>query len=263
MLANPKLLSGKNALVTGAGRGVGLGIALALAKEGCNVAINYKDESGALEAEAAVQRLRELGVESFSLMADISKAASVSRMFEALPVRMPRLDLLVNNAGIQVSKPLLDLTEQDWDSVMETNVKGCFLCTQAAARLMKETAGGSIVNLGSGCNKTAFPRLVSYGASKGAIEMFTKVAALELGPFGIRVNCVAPGAIVVERTLQENPDYESKWGELTPLRRAGTPADVGQSVVYFASKLSEFVTGQTVWVDGGVFSQAPWPYPVD
>ena len=115
----------------------------------------------------------------------------------------PRLNILVNNAGVQIFQPLLDLTESEWDRVLDTNLKGCFLCTQAAGRHMSASGGGCIVNIGSGCNKIPFPKLVSYTASKGGIEMLTKVSAVELGPHGIRVNCVAPGAILIERTKAE------------------------------------------------------------
>ena len=114
-------------------------------------------------------------------------------MFATVIERFGRLNIHVNNAGVQTWKRLLDVTEEEWDLVIDTNLKGCFLCTQAAARHMKDHGGGAIVNIGSGCNKLAFPDLVAYTASKGGIEMFTKVAAVELGPHGIRVNCVAPG----------------------------------------------------------------------
>jgi 3-oxoacyl-[acyl-carrier protein] reductase len=145
--------------------------------------------------------------------------------------------------------------------VIRTNLKGCFLNTQAAGRLMKASGrGGAIVNLGSGCNKLAFPRLVDYTASKGGIEQLTKAAAVELGPFGITVNCVAPGAIATERTAAEAPDYAAAWSPITPLRRVGTPADVAGVVLFFASAAAAFVTGQTLWVDGGVFTRASWPY---
>lgn len=114
------------------------------------------------------------------------------------------------------------------------------------------------MNIGSGCNTLAFPKLVAYRASKGDIEMLTKVSALELGPYGIRVNCVAPGAIEIERTKLETANYADTWGRLAPLGRVGPPQDVGQMIVFLASNESSFVTGQTIWVDGGVFSQAPW-----
>src|SRR5260370_5912578 len=164
----------------------------------------------------------------------------------------PGIDILVNNSGIQTFSPLLDLPEEDWDRVIRTNLKGCFVCTQRVGRIMRQNGGGRIINLGSGANKTAFPGLSSYTASRGAIEMFTKVAAAELGAFGITVNCVAPGAIEIERTKRETPDYAGTWGRLTPLGRVGTPADVARVIVFFASDAAEFVTGQTLLVGGGL-----------
>jgi NAD(P)-dependent dehydrogenase (short-subunit alcohol dehydrogenase family) len=167
----------------------------------------------------------------------------------------------VNNAGIQTWSPLLELAESDWDKVIRTNLKGSFLTTQSVARLMKQSGrGGAIFNLGSGCNKLGFPGLVDYTASKGGIEQLTKVSAVELGPFGIRVNCVAPGSIISGRTLVEDPQYAEKWAPLTPLGRVGTPAEIADVVLFFASEASRFVSGQTLWVDGGLFSRAPWAY---
>ncbi|MBC7478129.1 MAG: SDR family oxidoreductase, partial [Pseudorhodobacter sp.] len=132
----------------------------------------------------------------------------------------------------------------------------------AAARAMI-AAGiqGNIITLGSGCNKVAFPRLVDYTTSKGGVEQFTKVAASELGPHGIRVNCIAPGAIETARTKAEAPDYAATWSPLTPLRRIGTPQDLTGPLLFLISDAASFITGQTLGVDGGVFSQAPWPYP--
>jgi NAD(P)-dependent dehydrogenase (short-subunit alcohol dehydrogenase family) len=181
-------------------------------------------------------------------------------MFGAVTQEFPRLDILVNNAGVQTWKALLDLEEAEWDRVIDTNLKGTFLCTQRAARLMKDSGGGAIVNIGSGSNKTAFPHLVDYTASKGGIEMFTKVAAVELGSYGITVNCVAPGAIEIERTKLEAGDYASTWAKVTPLGRVGLPEDIARAVVFFASSQAAFVTGQTLWVDGGLFSKPHWPY---
>jgi NAD(P)-dependent dehydrogenase (short-subunit alcohol dehydrogenase family) len=125
---------------------------------------------------------------------------------------------------------------------------------------MKDHGGGRIINIGSGCNKIPFPNLVDYTASKGGIEMFTKVSAVELGKHGIRVNCVAPGAIEIERTKQEAGDYAGTWAGLTPLGRVGQPLDVARAVVFFASESGDFVTGQTLWVDGGLFTHPIWPY---
>jgi NAD(P)-dependent dehydrogenase (short-subunit alcohol dehydrogenase family) len=252
------LLNGKTALVTGASKGVGKGIALELARAGCNVAVNYNTDSAG--AEATVAEIRSFGREAFSVQANVGCSADVDRMFAETAARFANLDILVNNAGVQTWKPLLDLTEAEWDRVLDTNLKGCFLCTQRAARNMKDAGGGVIVNIGSGCNKIAFPNLVDYTASKGGIEQFTKVAAVELGKYAIRVNCVAPGAIEIERTKQEAGDYADTWAKLTPLGRVGLPADVGKLVAALAGEAGEFVTGQTIWVDGGLFSKPQWPY---
>ena len=168
--------------------------------------------------------------------------------------------ILVNNAGVQSWSPLLELKEEDWDRDIRTNLKGCFLCTQMAARHMKEHADGAIINIGSACNKVPFPRLIAYTASKGGIQMLTKVAAVELGSYGIRVNCIAPGAILVERTKAEGGDYEKIWGEATPLGRVGLPQDIGQAVVFLASPEASYISGQTIYVDGAAFTQALWPY---
>jgi 3-oxoacyl-[acyl-carrier protein] reductase len=115
-------------------------------------------------------------------------------------------------------------------------------------------------NIGSGCNKWAFPNLVDYTASKGGIEQFTKVAAVELGQYGIRVNCVAPGAVEIERTKEEAGDYGGTWARLTPLNRVGVPLDVARAVAFLVSPESDFITGQTIWVDGGLFTKPAWPY---
>jgi len=251
-------LEGMTALVTGSDRGIGKGIALELAGAGCRVAINYHQTPE--RADATVAEIQALGGEAFAVRGDVSSASSIERMFAQVLDRFGRLHLHVNNAGVQTWKPLLEVTEEEWDFVIDTNLKGCFLCTQAAARHMKDHGGGSIVNIGSGCNKVAFPHLVAYTASKGGIEMFTKVAAVELGPHGIRVNCVAPGAVEIERTRLEDPDYAGTWGSITPLGRVGQPRDIARVVAFLASQGAEFVTGQTIWVDGGMYSRAPWVY---
>lgn len=254
-------LTGRNALVTGASKGVGRGIAVELARAGARVAVNYNsDEQGAQETVATIL---QQGGEAFSVGGNVSRAEDVDRMVGFALERMGRLDILVNNAGVQTWKPLLELSEAEWDHVLGINLKGSFLCTQRAALSMKDTGGGSIINIGSGSNKWPFPNLVDYSASKGGLENLTKVAAVELGKYKIRVNCVAPGAIEIERTKLEAGDYAATWSRLTPLGRIGLPADVGTVVAFLASDKADFVTGQTVWVDGGLFTRPVWPDEYD
>jgi NAD(P)-dependent dehydrogenase (short-subunit alcohol dehydrogenase family) len=252
------LLEGKTALVTGASKGVGKGIAIELARQGCDIAVNYNTD--AKGADATVEEIRALGRQAFRVGANVGASDQVNAMFDEVLERFSRLEILVNNAGVQTWKPLLELEEREWDLVIDTNLKGCYLCTQRAGLHMKQNRRGRIVNIGSGCNKLAFPRLVNYTASKGGIEMFTKVAAVELGPYGITVNCVAPGAIEIERTKEEADDYAGTWAKLTPVGRVGTPEDVARAVSFFSTDGAGFITGQTLWVDGGVFSKPAWPY---
>lgn len=250
--------SSKTALVTGASKGVGRGIALGLAAGGWDVVVNFNSDHDG--AEATAEAVRSFGRQSWVLQGDVGFSDQVSNLFQQLDEQVGELQLLVNNAGVQTWAPLLELDEADFDRTIRTNLKGTFLCTKAAALRMKETGGGGIINIGSGANKTPFPNLVDYSASKGGIENFTRVTAVELGPLGIRVNCVAPGAIEIERTKLESADYASTWSPLTPLRRVGQVEDVAKAVVYLAGEGADFITGQTVYVDGGLFSQGPWPY---
>jgi NAD(P)-dependent dehydrogenase (short-subunit alcohol dehydrogenase family) len=252
-------MTGQTALVTGASRGIGKAIALELARNGWRVAINYYSDPVPM-VEATVAEIRALQPDVLSIEADIRSSSQVAAMIEKVIARFGCLDLLVNNAGVQTWKHLLDVSEEEWDLVIDTNLKGCFLCTQQAARFMKDHGGGSIVNLGSGCNKLAFPSLVAYTASKGGIEMFTKEAAVELGRYGIRVNCIAPGAIESERTRVEDPDYAGTWAKMTPLGRVGQLEDIPALVLFLASPGAAFISGQTIGIDGALFTQAQWPY---
>ena len=250
-------LSGRTAVVTGGGRGIGRAIALELARAGAHVAINYFVEPDL--AAATVAEIEALGVRACAVAGDVGNSAEATRMMEEAIAKLGGIDILVNNAGVQTWTPFLDVTEDEWDLVIRTNLKGCFLCTQAAARHMRTRSGGVVINIGSGCNKVPFPGLVAYTASKGGIEMLTKVSAVELAAHRIRVNCVAPGAVEVERTKLEVDDYAGTWGAVTPLGRVGTPEDIARAVRFLASDDSAFITGQTIWVDGGLFTQPPWP----
>lgn len=251
------------AVVTAGISAIGRDLVRALARAGHDVALTHLGQGAAAEALVA-EVAATTGRRARAWDADAGDEAAVAGFWAEAVDWGGAPDVLVNNAGIQTWARLLDLRADQWDVVIRTNLRGTFLNTQAAARAMIAGAkGGSIVNLGSGCNKLAFPRLVDYTASKGGIEQFTKSAAVELGPHGIRVNCVAPGAIATERTAAEAGDYAGTWAKVTPLRRVGTPADIAGPVVFLCSEAAGFITGQTIWVDGGVFSQATWPYDLD
>lgn len=249
----------KVALVTGASKGVGRGIAYGLSAAGWSVVVNYhSDRDGAAETLSVIEGK---GGQGMIVPGDVGVKSDVEAMMAAVMERFGRLDCLVNNAGRQTWASLLDLSEADWDKTIKTNLKGSFLCTQAAARIMKESGrGGSVINIGSGANKQPFMNLVDYCASKGGLEQLTRVSACELGQYGIRVNCVAPGAIEIERTKEESDDYSGTWSPLTPLGRIGYPADVAKMVVHLAGDEAAFVTGQTIYVDGGLWTKTHWPY---
>ncbi|ASV85785.1 MULTISPECIES: SDR family NAD(P)-dependent oxidoreductase [Ochrobactrum] len=248
------------AIVTGGSTGIGRHLVSAFAEAGYAVAFSFRGDDEA--ANTLMEEVEAAGGQALGIECDVGSGVEVEEFFdEVCSWYGDAPDVLVNNAGIQTWAPLLELSEEGWDDVIRTNMKGCFLNTKAAAKRMVDVGkGGAIINIGSGCNKLAFPKLVSYTASKGGIEQFTKVSAVELGPHGIRVNCVAPGAIYNERTAQEQPDYAATWGRITPLRRVGTVEDLSGPVLFLASDAALFVSGQTIWVDGGLFSQANWPY---
>lgn len=249
----------KIAFVTGASKGVGRGIAYGLAEAGWDLAINYhSDRAG---AEKTRQQVESMGRSCLSMGGNVGVREDAEAMFEALLAEYGQLNCLVNNAGRQTWSPLLELSETDWDRTLTTNLKGPFLCTQIAARIMRDQGGGgSIINIGSGANKQPFMNLVDYSASKGGLEQLTRVSACELGPLGIRVNCVGPGAIEIERTREESPDYAGTWSPITPLGRVGQVEDVANAVVFLADEKAEFITGQTLYVDGGLWTKAQWPY---
>ena len=248
------------AFVTAGTSAIGRYLVTGLSQAGFDVAFTHLGDAAA--ATALCAQLDRAGGQALALEADAGDEADVTRSHrEAQDWAQGPATVLINNAGVQTWAPLLELRADQWDHVMRTNLRGTFLNTQVAAKAMIAAGtGGAVINLGSGCNKHAFPRLVDYTASKGGIEQFTKVAAVELGPHNIRVNCVAPGAIATERTASEAGDYAATWARVTPLRRVGVPQDIVGPMLFLISEAASFVTGQTLWVDGGAFSQANWPY---
>ncbi len=245
------------ALVTGASSGIGRQIARRLAEDGFQIAIDhFRDPEG---AERTLQLVREAGSQGWIHDADVGSSKELDELFSRVAATGQPLRVLVNNAAVQTFAALIDLAEEDWDRTLRTNLKGTFLCTQRAAKLMR-SSGGTIINIGSGANRIPFPSLGDYAASKGGIEMLTKVAAVELGQYKIRVNCIAPGAIENERTQRESPDYANTWAALTPLGRVGTEQDVAETVAYLVSDRASFISGQTLFVDGALWTRNVWPY---
>lgn len=248
----------KIVVITGGSSGIGTEMAQYFASRGWDVAITYA--GNAEGAESTVAAIEAQGQRGFMMHCDVGYKDQVDAFLDGVTAELGLPNLLVNNAGVQTWAPFLELKEEDWDRTIRTNLKGYFLCTQKYARLCVEHhRPGNVVMIGSGCNKVPFPRLVDYSASKGGIENLTQVAAIELGEHRIRVNCVAPGAIEIERTRLETPEYATTWGNLAPVGRVGNSRDIAQAVEYFGTDKASYVTGQTLYVDGGVFTLPNWP----
>ena len=242
--------AGKVALVTGAARGIGHGIAGSFARAGAGVAVaDYAADSA---ATTSAQLAAETGSPTLPVAVDVRDAASVAAMVDSTLKHFGRIDVLVNNAGVYPNSPVLEMDEAEWDAVFETNVKGAFLVCRAVGRAMIDRGeGGRIVNISSGAAVSGRRGGAHYCASKAALNMFTKVLAIELAPHKITVNAVAPGIIEVERTGDLAPEYVEAILSTLPAGRIGTPADVANAVLFLASPASTFITGAILNVDGG------------
>ena len=238
-------LRGRVALVTGGAIRVGRAIGLALAREGCSVGVNYHQSRNA--AAATVREIRSLGGEAAPIRADLAKASEVKKLVSQTISRFGRLDLLVNNAGIFFRTPLAETTPAQWDRLLDVNLRGSFLCSQAAARVM-ERAGGRIINIGDVAGVRAWPGYIPYCVSKAGLLMLTKALALALAP-RIQVNCVAPGAVLLPDDFP--PRLKRRLKRNIPMGREGDPDDVAAAVLFFATAPS-YITGQVLFVDGGV-----------
>jgi 3-oxoacyl-[acyl-carrier protein] reductase len=245
-------LTGKKALITGASRGIGRGIALTLAKQGADVAVNC--HSKIEEAQAVKAEIEKMGRQSLAIQADVADAASVKKMFEEISNQWKKLDILVNNAGILTVHPFEEIPEEEWNKVINVNLKGQFLCSQAALKLM--SSGGRIINMASvasGGVGIGSSNIAHYATSKGGSVALTEAMAVELGPKGINVNAIAPGLIATDMTkfITENKQQLEGMLAKVPKGRVGKPEDIGAAATFLASDEADYITGIVLYVDGG------------
>jgi 3-oxoacyl-[acyl-carrier protein] reductase len=246
-------LKGKTAIVTGSAKGIGKAIALAFAREGCNVVVSDVSEA---DCAQAVGEAEALGAGAVGVKCDVSVPADAKALVEKAVAAFGSVDVLVNNAGIYPYAPFLDMTEAQWDKVITINLKGTFLCSQAAARQMaKQGRGGRIINIASIAASVGFPALSHYCASKGGIAAFTRALALELGPQNITVNAIAPGPVDTPGTNLSATSKEQLEQTIAaiPLKRIGRPEDIADAAVFLAK--SDNATGSVLTSDGGWTAQ--------
>lgn len=244
------MLNNKVAVVTGASRGIGRAIALTLAGYGASVVVNYCGSKD--KAEEVVNEIKANGGNAISYQADISDFEAVKTMFADVVKELGKIDILVNNAGITRDNLILKMSEEDFDAVINTNLKGVFNCLKHASRIMLKQKGGRIVNISSIVGVTGNPGQTNYSAAKAGVIGMTKTLAKELGSRGITVNAVAPGYINTDMTAVLSDELKGKVTENIPLRRLGEVADIAEAVAFLASDKAAYITGQTIQIDGGL-----------
>ncbi len=245
------MLKGKVALVTGASRGIGKAIALGLAENGAAVAVNYSSsESSALEV---AEIIRKNGGKAEIFKARVNEEAEVEEMFSAVEKKLGHVDILVNNAGITKDNLLMRMKTEEWDMVIDVNLKGAFLCTRRAVKGMMKNRYGKIINISSVVGFSGNAGQFNYSATKAGVIGMTKSAALECASRGIRVNAVAPGFIETDMTASISDDMKAAYMEKIPLKSLGKPEDIANAVIYLASPLSDYMTGQTLHLNGGMY----------
>jgi NAD(P)-dependent dehydrogenase (short-subunit alcohol dehydrogenase family) len=252
---NPFDLTGKTAIVTGASRGLGRTFANALAAAGADVAVTSRDASHVRDTCAEIEAR---GRRAVPLALDVRDEASIRRAVDAAHAGLGKIDILINNAGCNVRKKAVDVTWDDWNLVVETNLRGPFFVAQAAAKHMIPRGYGRIVNIGSVTSVAGYAGLGPYGASRGGIRQLTMSLADDWGPHGITVNCLAPGWFKTKQNevMYQDADWVSYLVERIPLKRPGKPEDLEGAVVFLASDASAYVTGQLLLVDGGISTGA-------
>lgn len=240
------------AIVTGGSRGIGRGICIAFAREGADVVVNYHRNEHC--ANQVVEACRSLGQRAIATQADVSDSGQVNRMVEQALAEFGRLDVLVNNAGLQVWIPALEMDKATWQRTIDVDLTGTFLCAQAVARhMVARGGGGKIINVSSIQADRVVPPHVNYAAAKGGITLLTRALAVEWAEYKINVNCIGPGAIDTDMNAEffVHPEIVERVCKTTPWGRLGTPEDCANVAVFLASSESDFVTGQTIFVDGG------------
>ena len=246
-------LSGRVALVTGGARGIGAAVADALAEAGAAVAIGDLDEAGALDTAARIGKDR--GTPVLGLGMDITRRESVDTVVAAVESELGPLTVLVNNAGIDVIKPFVDSTPDEWERIIAVNLMGTFHCCQAALAVMQPREDGVIVNFGSDAGRVGSSREAVYSATKGGVIAFTKTLAREVARYGIRVNCVSPGptdTALLAQVAEASPNLREALARSIPMRRIGEPTDLAPAVVFLAGDGARYITGQTLSVSGGL-----------
>lgn len=244
-------VDGQVAVVTGAGRGIGRALAIGLAEAGADVAIMARTLE---DLEQVAAEIRGLGRQAYVIQADITKREDVERAIHTVVQEAGKIDILVNNAGMNIRTPALEVTDEEWDTIMQTNLKSAFLMSQQAALHMKETGGGKIINIASVAGYVALRTGVVYGSTKAALIQMTKILALEWGKYGIQVNAIGPWYFRTPLTekLLNDTQYLGEILDRTPLKRVGELEELVGPTVFLASKASSYVTGQTLFVDGGM-----------
>jgi NAD(P)-dependent dehydrogenase (short-subunit alcohol dehydrogenase family) len=242
------LLAQKIALVTGASKGIGRALAVALAHQGAAVVVNYKtDESG---AEETCRIIHAAGGTAEAVHGDIAEKAGAEDLVDQTVGIFGRIDILVNNSARTRFGPLLNVTEEDWLDVVNTNLKGTFFASAAAVRHMLRTGGGSIINVSSCAARLMVPFHSVYTMSKGGVEALTRQLAVELAP-GVRVNCISPAPTSTDRNRRYDEHYDENWGRVIPMKRVAQPEDMAGAVVFLCSDNASFITGQVLQIDGG------------